>query len=61
MKAEEIREGDQFLSPEGDVFYTVEEVSTQRPHVIAIVRFSDGGNGQRMWEIGKEAPLTRPA
>lgn len=60
MKAEQVKAGDQLVSPQGDVQYVVEDVAVNRPHVVATVRFTDGGNGQRMWEIGKDVPLTRP-
>lgn len=59
MQAEEIKPGDQ-LWDRARLVYTVEHVMVLPPHVIATVRYTDGGNAERMWEIGKDAQLTRP-
>jgi hypothetical protein len=60
MKSNEIEPGDVLLAPEdGEVVYTVEEVEVHPPHVVAVVRYVDGGRAQRMWESGKDTPITR--
>jgi hypothetical protein len=59
MKSQEIQKGDFLLDDEGNVTYTVEQVVPEPPHVVAVVRFADGGTGNRMWEIGKDVPLSR--
>lgn len=59
MRAEEIREGDVFIQDK-NVSYTVVAVTAKPPHVTALVRYLDGGTSMRVYEIGKETPLTRP-
>jgi hypothetical protein len=61
MLSDEIQPGDE-LREHGALIYTVVEVHpNHNPHVVARVKFTkDGGYGSRMWERGKEVPLTRP-
>jgi hypothetical protein len=54
--AEHIVPGDVYMDDDA-IVYTVESVRVSMPHVIATVRFHDGGDGERMWEWGKETPL----
>jgi hypothetical protein len=60
LVAEHIVPGDVFKEG-GVVVYTVEETRVQMPHVVATVRFADGGTGERLWEWGKQTPVVHPA
>lgn len=60
MRAEEIQPGDQLRDTEGRRIYEVAEVLTRPPHIIARVHYEDGGDAERMWEIGAEVPLIHP-
>lgn len=60
MRANQIQPGDILMDAEGHVAYTVKRVVVQNPHIVVIVRFADGGLGERIFESGKEVPLTRP-
>lgn len=61
MLSQEIREGDQLFESETLIYTVAGHPIMVPPHVIAVVRFeADGGFGERMWEIGKHVPLTRP-
>lgn len=59
LVAEHIVPGDILM--DGDkLVYTVESTRVAMPHVIATVRYVDGGTGERMWEWGKQTPVVHP-
>lgn len=61
MKAAEVKVGDVLPDPNtGGQAYKVEHVETKGLHVIAVVRFADGGNGVRQWDRRANVPLVRP-
>lgn len=62
MKASEIQPDDEFLDPDQRLRYTVVKVhhDAKSEQVIAMVRYTDGGSGQRCWQQDRDVPLTRP-
>ena len=61
MLSQDIQSGDVFIDEDGTtVVYTVEEVEVGPTEVRATVRYTDGGNGRRVWDWGRETPVTRP-
>lgn len=60
LRSDEIQPGDVLRDLEGGVAYEVMDVDYRPPHIVAVVKFADGGTGVRFWERGKETPLVRP-
>jgi hypothetical protein len=57
--ADDIKPGDEFRS-QGEVIYTVLDAQPAPPHMRVVVRYRDGGNGVRLYELGKETLVVRP-
>ena len=63
MLSQDLQTGDVLLDPvDGDLIYTVKEVEVGPTEVRALVSYAtDGGTAERVWDWGKEVPLTRPS